>query len=124
VFEQLSHQAPEPARGTCKSFYDDLCQSVPEAKGLVNWNEVWRSPQSFSLDKVLEHWKQSYPSAHIVKMAEKIQEWQKAGGHLADLIEPLEAKFVAQSGSDPAFYPVMRREAVEIGATLRRGEAE
>jgi hypothetical protein len=118
VFEQLSQEVPEPARGACKSFYADLCQSVPESNGLVNWNEVWRSPQSISLDKVLEHWKHAYPSAHIIKVSEKIQEWQKSGGHLADLIEPLEVEFVAQSGSDPAFYPAMRQEAVQIGARL------
>jgi hypothetical protein len=45
-------------------------------------------------------------------------EYQQIGGHLADMLEPLEGEFVQQSGSNTAFYPGMRREVEQIGARL------
>ena len=118
VLDMLSREAPEPARGACKSLFEDLLQSVPMAEALVNWNEVFPSPQSVPLAKALEHWKQAYPSPHVAKVAEKILEYQQTGGHLAALLEPLEAEFIRQAGSDPAFYEAMRTEAKRIGASL------
>ena len=118
VFDMLRQEAPEPARQASAIFFDDLCKSVPGAEALVNWNEVSPSPLSFPLAEPLERWKQAYPSPYIAKVAEKILEYQQKGGHLADMLEPLEMEFVRKSGSDPAFYEAMRREAEEIGASL------
>jgi len=95
----LSKEAPEPARGASKIVFNGLSKSFP-------------------LEKVLEQWNQAYPSPHIAKVAEKILEHQQKGGHLADMLEPLEAEFIHESGSDPAFYEAMRREAKDIGAPL------
>ena len=99
VFDMLSREAPEPARGACKSLFEDLLQSVPMAEAL-------------------EKWKQAYPSPLLAQVAEKMMEQQRAGGHLADLLVPLEAEFIRQAGSDPAFYEAMRTEAKRIGAKL------
>jgi len=99
VLDMLSREAPEPARGACKSLFEDLLQSVPMAEAL-------------------EKWKQAYPSPLLAQVAEKMMEQQRAGGHLADLLVPLEAEFIRQAGSDPAFYEAMRTEAKQIGASL------
>jgi hypothetical protein len=92
--------------------------SVTGAEALVNWNEASPSILSFLLVEPLERWKQAFPSPHIAIVAKKILEYQQKGGQLADMLEPLEEEFIQQSGSDPTFYPAMRREAVEIGAKL------
>lgn len=118
VFDMLRQEAPEPARGSSASFFDDLCKSIPGADALLNWNAVGPSLLSLPLVEPLERWKQAYPSPYIAKVAEKILEYQQKGGHLADMLEPLEAEFVRKSGSDPAFYEAMRREAKDIGAKL------
>jgi len=114
----LSQEAPEPARGASKNLWEALQTSVPDAQALVNWHQYIRSGQGAPLAEVLEQWKQAYPSAHIAQVAEKILEYQLTGGHLADLLEPLEAEFVRQSGSDPSFYDAMRLQVKQIGATL------
>ena len=118
VLDILSQEAPEPARGASKSLLEALRATVPEAQALVNWHEAMRAAQSAPLREALEQWKQAYPSPQVTKVAEKILEYQLTGGHLADLLEPLEAEFVQQSGSDSSFYDAMRHQVEQIGATL------
>lgn len=118
ALEIMGQQAPEPARGASKSLLEGLQRIVPDAQAMANWHNTIRSAQNTLLAEALEHWKQAYPSAHIAQVAEKILEYQVEGGHLADLLEPLEAEFVQQSGSDPSFYEAMRLQVKQIGATL------
>ena len=118
VLDILSREAPEPARSACKSLFDELYASVPGAEDIVNYDQARTYPWNIPMVEALERWKKAYPSPHIAKVADKILERQRFGGHLGDLLEPLEAEFISQSGSDPAFYPLMRQQEVEIGAPL------
>ena len=68
--------------------------------------------------RALDLWKQAYPSQQVAKVAGKIPEYQQIGGHLADMLEPLETEFTLQLGTDPSFYPAMRFQAQQIGAVL------
>ena len=99
VFDMLNQEAPESAKGTCKIIFNDLLQNVP-------------------LVEALEKWKQAYPSALLAKVADRIIEEQLDSGYLVELLVPLEAEFIRQAGSDPAFYKAMRRDSKQIEAPL------
>ncbi len=99
VIEQLASTAPEPAAGACRQLSAAL-------------------EQGQDLEAALEGWKQRYPSGALERLAEVIASQQRAGGDLADALEALEQDLLRTSGSDPAFYPLMREEAAQLGAKV------
>lgn len=99
VFQALSAEAPEPAASACRLLLADL------EKGL-------------DLGAALAAWKQALPSAPLARLADLLDHHLRAGGHLPGLLDDLEADLLREYGSDPAYYPAMRREAGQLGAKI------
>ncbi len=70
------------------------------------------------LSAALEVWKKAYPSAALERLAEVIAKQPQTDGRLADALMGLEQELLQTSGSDPAFYPLMREEAAQLGAQV------
>jgi hypothetical protein len=93
VFEALAAEAPEPCASACQSFLAEL-EKCPEGNtALVNWQ-------------------QAASSAGLARLVEVLTQ---AGG-LPDQLDPLSDELLRECGSDPAFYPAMRRQAEQLGA--------
>ncbi len=99
VFEQLAKLAPEPSASACRQMAEALEQG-----------------QDILL--ALEDWKRENPSIALARLANAIAQSQQTDGNLADMLELLEQELLQASGSDPAFYPMMREEAVQLGAKI------
>lgn len=99
VFQALSAEAPEPAASACRLLLADL------EKGL-------------DLGAALAAWKRAFPSDPLARLADLLDHHRRDGGHLPDLLDPLEEALIGEYGSDPAYYPAMRREAGQLGANV------
>ncbi len=99
MFGQLASLAPEPAAAACRQLSAAL-------------------EQGQDMEDALEGWKKAYPSGALERLADVIAEQQRTGGSLADMLEALEQDLLQTTGSDPAFYPLMREEAAQLGANV------
>lgn len=105
VFQAMTAEAPEPAASACKRLLAELEQGKDYAAALAAWKQSVSSPRLARIIDVM--------AAHL-----------QAGGNLADQLDPLGEELLREVGSDPAFYPAMRREAHQLGAKVpeRAGE--
>lgn len=99
VFEAISIEAPEPAASACKLLVTELQKGADMKTALSNW-------------------KQALPSPALSRLVGVLDQPCEIDGFLADQLDPLSEEFLAQYGSDPAFYPSMRREAEQLGAEV------
>ena len=99
VIEAISLEAPEPTASAFKRLHAELTSGLPLEQGLAN------------LIKAV-------PSKHLAQVVAVIEEQRKSGGNLAWLLAPLADEILKQAPSDGSFYPAMRREAANLGASL------
>jgi tight adherence protein B len=99
VIEAMAINAPEPTASALRRLDADLKAGL-------------------SLDEGLENLLEAVPSQYLEQVVAVILEQRRAGGNLADLLEPLVDGILQQVGSDGAFYPAMRKEAEQLGAPL------
>ncbi len=99
VLGQLASTAPEPAAAACAQLSAAL-------------------EQGQDLEAALGAWKKAYPSGALERLADRFARQPQPGGNLADALEALEQDLLRTSGSDPAFYPLMREEAAQLGAKV------
>lgn len=99
VFEVLAGEAPEPAASACRRLLEILTLSG-------------------SLESALAEWVKSVPSPALARLAAALTQDQESSGNLADQLEPLIDQLLAECGTDPAFYPALRREAEMLGANI------
>lgn len=99
VIEAIAKEAPEPTAGAFQRLDADLNAGL-------------------SLDEGLENLLEAVPSQYLEQVIDVIMEQHRAGGNLAELLEPLVDDILQQVGSDGAFYPAMRKEAEQLGAPL------
>ena len=99
VIEAISLEAPEPTASAFKRLHTELTSGLPLEQGLANLLKA-------------------VPSKHLAQVVAVIEEQRKSGGHLAWMLEPLVDDILKQVPSDGSFYPAMRREAEQLGATV------
>jgi hypothetical protein len=99
VIEAMSVNAPEPTASAFKRLHADL-------------------NAGFSLEQGLANMLKAVPSKYLKQVVAVIEEQRKSGGHLAWMLEPLVDDILKQVPSDGAFYPAMRKEAEELGASV------
>lgn len=99
VFTALAAEAPEPAAAAARRFLAALDSGADFTAALCAW-------------------KAASPSPALARLADLIGQHQQSGGNLADLIDPLGEELLREQGSDPAFYPAMRRQAAALGAAV------
>ena len=99
VIEAISLEAPEPTASAFKRLHAELTSGLPLEQGLANMLKA-------------------VPSKYLQQVVAVIEEQRKSGGHLAWMLEPLVDDILKQVPSDGAFYPAMRKEAKELGASV------
>jgi tight adherence protein B len=102
---QLAREAPEPAANACARLAASLNAGLP-------------------LDLALADWCQAIPSRYLGEVVAAVEQHQQAGGNLASQLEPVGERITARAGSDPAFWPAMRRLAESVRAPLPRRAVE
>jgi hypothetical protein len=105
VIQALSTIAPEPTATTFKRLHADLDSGLTLEQGLAN---------------VLKE----VPSKYLKQVVAVIEQQRKSGGHLPSMLEPLVDGILEQVPSDGAFYPAMRQQAEQLGATVPERAAE
>jgi hypothetical protein len=95
--EALAQIAPEPAAGACRRLLEEL-------------------NAGHSFEQAVERWKQAFPSPYLERLVSVLLDQQKTGGHLAYMLEPLRDEIRLQVGSDGAFDPMLREQAIQLGA--------
>jgi len=99
VIKAISIQAPEPTASAFKRLHADLNAGLSLEGGLANMLKA-------------------VPSKYLKQVVAVIEEQRKSGGHLAWMLEPLVDDILKQVPSDGAFYPAMRKEAEDLGASV------
>lgn len=99
VVEQLAAEVPQPAAGACARLAAELNSGLTPDQAFANWQQ-----------KTL--------STFLPDIAAVIREHQQNGGNLADMLAPVADQLLDTAGTDPAFYPAMRRLANNVGAAL------
>ena len=104
VVNAMALEAPQPAASVCRLLLDEMDKGQ-------------------DLAPALERWRQAVPSAALNRLVRVLSQPPDLG-NLADQLDALSADLLAKYGSDPAFYPAMRREAAQLGARVPRRAAE
>ena len=99
VFERMAEEAPEPAASLSRGVLGDLEAGLDYETVFGNLHETW-------------------PSDQVSRLVNSLLSHRKREGNLPDLLEPLGGYFLKESGSDPAFYPVMRQQAEALHAEV------
>jgi type II secretory pathway component PulF len=99
VVEMLAQEAPEPTASEFKRTLQEIEQGRPMLEALQDLHN-------------------RMPSAHFAVIVDALKKQRAEGGNLAERLEPLGEAILKQAGSDPAFYPAMRRAAERTGAML------
>ena len=99
VLEQLAAEVPQPAAGACARLAAELQSGL-------------------TLDKAFANWQQKTASTYLPDIVAVMHEHQQNGGNLADMLTPVADQLLKTAGTDPAFYPAMRRLANNVGAAL------
>jgi Flp pilus assembly protein TadB len=97
VFAALAEEAPEPAAGACRRLLELIAQHG-------------------DIQAALAAWTQAMPSSALTRLVTVLLQQPEGGGNLPDQLDPLTDQFLTECGSDPVFYPAMRREAAQLGA--------
>ena len=105
VIGVLAITAPEPTASAIRRMNADLQAGLSLDEGLTNLLEA-------------------VPSRYLKQIIAVIQEQRRSGGNLGHMLAPLVDDFLAQVGSDGAFYPAMRQEAKDLGAQVPERAAE
>jgi hypothetical protein len=95
VFQAMAVEAPEPAAAACKRLLGELENGVELGPALANWQSA-------------------IPSAALGRLVEALQ----GSSESVILLDLLSEELLREYGSDPAFYPSMRREAEQLGAPV------
>ncbi|MEM7029826.1 MAG: type II secretion system F family protein [Chloroflexota bacterium] len=98
VFDALATDAPEPAATSCRQVRDDFAAGLGE-QALINWQ-------------------QNTPSTYLAEVVSTMQQSRQSGGNLPALLDTVGEDILAKAGSDPAFYPAMKKLAQDVGAPL------
>jgi len=98
-FEAIAADAPEPAANVFRQLLDNLASGQ-------TMEEAWEGVRA------------EWPSPHIERIIERLQEHRQAGGNLAVMLAPLGQEIREQAGSDEAVYPAMRKQAYALGRPL------
>jgi Flp pilus assembly protein TadB len=99
ILKQLAEIAPEPTASACARIHNDLKQGI-------------------SVDQALENWLEAVNSAYLGTLVSTIQKQRELGGNLPDILDPVCESILEATGSDGAFFPVMRDLAQSVGARL------
>ena len=105
VFEALVNEAPEPAASAARRFLEEINQSNDYAAALRAWKQAIASPS-------------------LARLADLMEQQRQTGGNLADQLDPLGEELLRECGSDPAFYPALRRQAQALGAATPQRAAQ
>ena len=97
VFQAMAAEAPEPAASACKRLLAELDKGLELTPALVNWQNA-------------------IPSVALSRLVEALKQPSEDDFALPDILEALSDDLLREFGSDPAFYPSMRREADQLGA--------
>jgi Flp pilus assembly protein TadB len=99
IFAMLADEAPEPSASVCKSVLSGL-------------------EEGLDIEAVYQKIRAAWPGEHTSRLVDILLAHRKQGGNLPDLLDPLSDAFLKVSGSDPDFYPLMRKQADALHATV------